>query len=88
MTSAYDALLDEICMERGFCGDVVDGKPLHVYMFVPEQGRVSAEQFVEWVFQAEGMDPNGEAAIMHRAALRQAFIRHMGSEVVDAQRLK
>ena len=86
--SAYDGLLHEVCVRLGFCGSVVDGKPSHVDDFIPEHGPVSADEFVEWVFRAEGMDPNEDAATRHAASLRQAFVRHMGSDSVDASRLK
>ena len=86
--SAYDALLHEVCVGLGFCGSVVDGQPLHVDQFIPEHGAVGADQFVEWVFRAEGMDPDEEDALKHAGSLREAFVRHMGSEAVDAQLLK
>ena len=86
--SAYDALLNEFCVGLGFCGSVVDGQPLHVDQFVPEHGAVSADQFVEWVFRAEGWSPEEGAASSHAAELRKAFVRHMGAEAVDAQQLK
>jgi hypothetical protein len=86
--SAYDTLLHEVCVGLGFCGSVVNGQPLHVDAFIPTQGPVSADQFVEWVFRAEGMDPTGTDAAKHVDSLREAFVRHMGAEVVDAQTLK
>ena len=86
--SDYDALLDEVCVGFGFCGSVVDGKPLHVDQFIPERGRVSADQFVEWLFRAEGMDPAEPDAIKHATNLREAFVRHMGGDIVDARDLK
>jgi len=86
--SAYDSLLEEVCVGLGFCGSVVDGKPLHVDMFVPQNGSVGADEFVDWLFQAEGWDPTEPDALKHRDSLRDAFIRHMGGESVDAQILK
>ena len=85
---AYDALLNEVCVGFGFCGSVVDGEPLHVDQFIPEFGAVSADQYVQWVFRAEGMDPDDEDARKRAASLREAFVRHMGMDVVDAQALK
>lgn len=86
--SAYEALQHEICVELGFCGSVIDGKPSHVDFFVPDQGSVSADKFVEWVFLAEGMNPLEEVAIKNAARLRDAFVRHMGADVAEAGRLK
>lgn len=85
--SAYNALLHEVCVGLGFCGSVVNGEPLHVSKVIPMEGHVSADQFVEWVLRAEGMDPKGTDAVDVRG-LREAFIRHMGSEVVAAQTLE
>lgn len=86
--SGYDGLLHEVCVGLGFCGSVVDGKPLQVDDFIPEHGPVSADEFVQSVILAEGMDPNGGTATKHAASLRQAFVRHMGGDSVDASRLK
>jgi hypothetical protein len=86
--SPYEALQHEVCVALGFCGSVVDGKPSHVDFFIPEQGPVSADEFVEWVFLAEGMDPDEDAATKHAASLREAFVRHMGDDIVEASRLK
>jgi hypothetical protein len=86
--SAYDALLTEVCVGLGFCGSVANGEPLHLDQFIPERGPVSADQFVEWVFRAEGMDPDGEDGQKHAASIREAFVRHMGINVVDALALK
>jgi hypothetical protein len=85
--SPYDALLIEVCAGLGFCGSVVNGEPLHVDRFIPDHGPVSADEFVEWVFRAEGMEPNGPDARKHRQSLRQAFVKYMG-EVADARSLK
>ena len=86
--SPYDALLNEICVGLGFCGSVVDGEPSHVDKFVPANAPVTADEFVTWVFMAEGWSPDEAAASSHAAELRKAFIRHMGAEAVDAQHLK
>ena len=87
---AYNALQHDVCIGRGWCGGIVDGKPCHVDDFIPEVGPVSAEQFVEWLFQAEGLDPSSEPEKWqkHKDGLRQAFVQHMGAEVVDASALK
>jgi len=86
--SPYEALQHEICVGLGFCGSVIDGKPSHVDSFIPERGSVSADQFVEWVFLAEGMDPAEDDATKHAASLREAFVKNMGGDIVDASRLK
>lgn len=88
--SGYDAQLHEVCVGLGWCGGGVDGEPRHVGMFIPTSGPVTAGQFVDRLFQAEGMDPSDEPErwLKHKKALREAFIRHMGGEVVDARALK
>lgn len=87
--SGYDALMYHVCVDLGFCGSVV-GVPLHVDMFIPETGTVTADQFVDWLFQAEGVGPTADPQRLekHRKILRDAFVLHMGSETVDAASLK
>jgi len=86
----YNALMHEVCVGLGWCGSVVDGRPSHVDDFIPRSGSVHADQFVEWLFRAEGIDPAAEPALWrkHKDGLRQAFVRHMGNDVVDASLLK
>lgn len=86
----YDALMHEVCVRRGWCGGIVDGRPSHVDDFIPQGGPVTADQFVDWLFRAEGMDPAADLTKWqkHRDALREAFVRHMGSDPVDASLLK
>jgi hypothetical protein len=80
----FDRLLREICVGLGYCGSVVNGQALHVSDFIPQDGPVSADEFVWWVMRAEGFEP-GESP--HERQIRDAFIRHMGGEVVDARLL-
>lgn len=86
----YDALMHEVCVERGWCGGIVDGQPSHVSDFLPDSGPVTADQFVDWLFLADGMDPAEQPARWerHKQGLRDAFVRHMGSDVVDAALLQ
>lgn len=88
--AGYDALMHDVCARMGWCGVVVDGKPLHVNDFIPNSGLVTADQFVDWLFRAEGMDPNSkpEQWRRHKEALKAAFIKHMGSDIVDAKALR
>ncbi len=83
---AYTHLLQTVCVDLGYCGSVVDGKPRHVDDFIPANEPVTADQFVDWVFKAEGIDPLlGERS--YKRAIREAFIKHMGADVVDAGKL-
>ena len=87
MHPAYDALLRDICIGLGFCGSVVEGKPLDAGMFLPQMGRVSADAFADAVFKAEGWEPDGPSARKHRRSVCDAFVRHMGSAEMDARLL-
>jgi|JI6StandDraft_1071083.scaffolds.fasta_scaffold350185_2 hypothetical protein len=86
----FESLMHDVCVGQGWCGGTVDGKPAHVDDFIPESGQVTAEQFVDWLFRAEGLDPlvNLETCQRHKDSLKDAFVRHMGADVVDASMLK
>lgn len=86
----FDQLMHEVCVEWGFCGCIKNEQPLHVDQLIPSEGLVTADQFVEWVFLADDMNPNSEPErwSRHKAAIRAAFVEHMGSDVVNASRLR
>ncbi|RZJ17897.1 MAG: hypothetical protein EON91_07650 [Brevundimonas sp.] len=88
--TGYEALLDLLCVTWGFCGCVKNDRPLHVDDLIPSSGPVTADQFVEWVFLADNMNPNSEPEKWqgHKDAIRAAFIEHMGGDVVDAAHLQ
>lgn len=64
------------------------GEPLHVTTLIPPSGPVHASQFVEWLLLADNINPNLPEYGRHKAALRAAFVAHMGGEVVDASLLR
>ena len=82
--------MHEICVGFGFCGCIKDGRPLHINRFIPSAGPVTADQFVEWVFLADDMNPLSERKNWRdlKDKIRLAFVRHMGAEKVDATLLK
>ena len=86
----YDNLMNVVCVEWGFCGCIKHEEPLHVDMFIPSEGPVTVDQFVEWVFLADNVNPNSEPERWQRqkAAIRAAFVDCMGAEVVDASQLQ
>ncbi|MGN7997662.1 hypothetical protein [Sphingomonas sp. 22176] len=86
----YNSLMHEVCVEGGWCGAIVQGEPSHVDDFIPAAGPVTAEQFVEWLFRAEGVDPSSDPAKWgeHWEGLRGAFVRHLGADLVEASALK
>ena len=88
MSAAYDKLLTYVCVSLGFCGSVVDDQPLHVGQFLPETGTLTAEDFADALFKAEGLDPEGSTARRFRSNVRDAFVRHMGVSAIDASLLR
>ena len=86
--SGFDALMREACVGWGFCGCIKDGAALHVTMLIPSKGTVRSAQFVEWLLLADNVNPNDPKFYRHKAALEAAFVTHMGSDVVEAWRLR
>lgn len=88
--TGYGALMDQVCVGLGFCGSIKHGRPLYVDLLIPPTGPVTADQFVEWVFLADDMNPDEEPERWQRCkhAIRGAFVKHMGAEIVDATRLR
>lgn len=88
--SEFDALMHEVCVGKGWCGSPINGEPRHVTDFFPEAGEVSADQFVSWLFAADGVDPEEDLAKWqsHYDGLRDAFVRHMGAEKAEVERLR
>ena len=86
----FDALMDFICIELGFCGCRKNGKPLHVSDIIPSTGLIHVDNFVDWVFLADDMNPTSDPVKWqkHKNAIRDAFIRILGETTVDANRLK
>lgn len=81
----YEKLMQDICVGLGFCGGWVNGQASHVDNFIPASGPVTAAQFAKWVIEAEGMDSECST---YQHALESAFVRHMGSTIVDAGALR
>lgn len=87
--SAFNALMDEVCVGRGWCGGIVNDQPMHVTDLLPQCGEVTADQFAGWVFQADNVDFDEEPTKWqpHFDGLRDAFVRHMGADKVDVSLL-
>ena len=73
--SAYDQLLRHLCVDLGFCDDVDS--------LIPQTGMVTANDFADMVFKAEGVESE-----KFREPIRDAFRRFLGSEAVDAVSLR
>lgn len=86
-TTGYDALMHEACVVWGFCGCIKHERPLHISLFIPPTGPVTADQFVEWLLLADNLNPNDDRWDRQKQALRAAFVKFMGSDVVDASLL-
>jgi len=86
----FDRLMDEVCPRWGFCGCIKDEQELHVTLLIPPEGPVTADQFVEWLFLADNLNPNcpSPETTAQKAGLREAFVRHMGADVVSASELR
>lgn len=86
--NAFDQLMHFTCVTMGYCGWTdSDGEPRHMTDFIPEEGPVSADQFVEWVLLADGCKPD-LTPLRHKRQLRQAFVDIMGGAAVDARLLR
>jgi hypothetical protein len=88
-TKQISDLLDFICFECGLCGCLKGDKPLHVLDIIPSEGPVNADNFVEWALLGDDVNPNDDYAISQqiKPKIREAFIRIMGAETVDASML-
>ena len=76
--------------KKGWLGWTVDGKRFHVTDFIPDKGLVNANQFVSWLIEAEGFE-SGDPRINDiklRKTLVEVFIKHMGTNEIDASFLK
>lgn len=86
--SDFDRLLRAVCVQYGFCGSLQDGGSLHVTDFIPERGKVSVEQFIGWLYMAEGEKRfRSPSHVILQEKLRSCFIGYMGSDIVSAYKL-
>ena len=86
-----EALMEVVCAE--WClGRVMhgDGEVSDVTQLIPRTGKVAADQFVDWVFLASAVEARDGTPKWRRAraAIRTAFVRHLGAVVVEADALR
>ncbi|MBD8649456.1 hypothetical protein IFT66_00010 [Rhizobium sp. CFBP 13726] len=87
--SESERLRRAVCVEYGFCGSLQDGGSLHVIDFIPERGKVSVEQFIDWLYMAEGEKRcRSPTQMILQEKLRSCFIGYMGSDIVSAYKLR
>jgi hypothetical protein len=89
--SGIEALMHVVSAE--WClGSVMhgDGEVSSVTQLIPKTGTVTADQFVDLVFQVSSREARDPAPVWQRAraAIRAAFVQHMGGETVDAAALR
>ncbi len=82
--NGFHGLMDFVCPTMGYCGSVIDGKPRHVCALLPEFGTVSSDEFVDFLFEAEGI-PREHWNDSHRQKIKEAFRKHMGKDEVRAE---
>ena len=82
--------MQEYCVGSGYCGSVIDGKPSYVTDYLPKKGLIAADQFVNLLIQAEGMDFY-EFSVRYNKKYKnliKVFTKHMGTYEVDVSLLK
>jgi hypothetical protein len=88
----FDGMMYEFCVRLGWCGSTIkDGEPVLLTDFIPDTGSVTAEQLVEWLMLADGVDFNkvGSSWLKRwRRELKAVFVKHLGAEVADAVQLR
>ena len=86
----FTKLMQYVCVENGYCGCLINGKPSHVSYFIPDFGPVTSEQFAEWVMLADNVGPedNPKFRDQHKNDIKRAFLQYMGADIVDAAALK
>lgn len=76
-----------VCVTLGFCGSCPGpGQGRYVHHRYPDEGEVTADQFLEWVLWADRCDPDRTSEDLKRQ-IHGAFVGIMGAEVVDVRRL-
>lgn len=86
--SAFDLLSWDICVDGGWCGGIVDGKPTQVTDLLPQEGLVSARAFAEYALLADGCSLADAKWEKHLVWIEQRFVERMGAQVVAAGELR
>ena len=73
MAGALRWILDDLCVEWGFCIPNKDAER------ISNTTHVGADEFACLVLEAEGMD--AEMELKHRRAIRNRFRQHFGNEL-------
>lgn len=85
--SPQDNLLWDICINGGWCGGLVDGKPCHVLDLIPATGMVTAREFAELAVRADGWPPADALPEKYLQWLEGKFVEHLEAEAVSCEKL-
>ena len=87
--NGFDLLLQDICVQHGFCGGIVNDKPAHVTDLLPVSGTVTAEEFARLVIRAEhdGVDHPNKVK-RWTEMLKAKFIKHMRASEAPVEALQ
>ena len=86
--SAFEKLLWDICVNGGWCGGIVEGKPTRVEDLLPESGLVTARHFAELAVRADGWPSSSPLPESHLLWLEAKFVEHLGAKSVPAEDLR
>ncbi|MFT4253871.1 MAG: hypothetical protein QM608_15475 [Caulobacter sp.] len=85
--TAYQRLMWDLCVGRGWCGSTVNGEPLHVDDLLPGSGVITAEAFAKLVLQADDCSMDWPPAARFLRQIEARFVEHMGSASIDVRAL-
>ena len=86
--SAFDLLCYDICVNGGWCGGLLDDKPISVDDFIPEEGQITASEFARMAIRADGWDESEPFPEKHLRYLEKKFIEHLGAPSAPAEALR
>ncbi len=85
--SCFEILMEFTCVQLGYCGSRINGKSHHVTDYIPKYGYVTADEFADWVFVAEGIDPKSDRVIDHKKRIVMKFKECMGTDTIYSTEL-
>lgn len=86
--SPAETLLHDICVNGGWCGGIVNGKPTHVEDLLPRTGIVTAREFARLAAKADGWADAEPVPDDHLDWLASRFIENLGADSMPAEELQ
>ena len=86
--SAFDRLSWDICVNGGWCGGIVDGKPTTVDDLLPPTGIIEARTFAELAMRADGWPDDQPFDEDHLCGLQAKFVQHLGANSICTDQLR